>query len=649
MGLLLPVVVPSDTHVAMQKCCPLHQRLDQSHHFCEDDPHFSSSDRTSEETSSETLLDASALEEKGFAADGFPFWMDPNISVWNTSNPSEASTYSLLEGLEDGAQFQLGPEPPCPLDRRKFFRWESKKYRLLHKGHLLLRPDNPELPNIELLPQEYCVDNTAFGYTLFMTCPCDKLLCVKKCCGPREELEITYHRDGDDSKCVIQDNKALRWKAKFYDSDNPSELLNDVKYVRLDFSLPVCPPGSSLITLNRGTSSTNSLKIFRNGSVLLENFGHGIPYRRDDWCADESVVDGNRVENVIFCQRHTSAPRNRAAAVAYGLLFLVSSLFLSLTLLVYALVPELRRTAYSRSVICHVASLLVASVTIASGQLSQHVNSISMCRLLGFTIQYSMLAAFFWLNVLCIDVAWAFKVFLPAQNNSTREWRKFLWYSLYGWGSPLIITIITVCLEFAENLPESVIRPDFGRKSCWMETAPAFAFFYGPMLILLLMNVCLYGFVAAKLIRARKDTAMVRFSKSKETSNFEEKKEKWILHAKLFLLMGVTWIMECVSAAVGHNDAYWYATDTVNMLRGVFVFVIFCCKKDVWKSLEPRLPSCCRRGKARDRTNGSQDSGPSFDTEESVAHISQQYNMSMYRNGEDSFTAAQNVVPSQNF
>ncbi|KAF4529144.1 hypothetical protein B566_EDAN017472 [Ephemera danica] len=59
-----------------------------------------------------------------------------------------------------------------------------------------------------------------------------------------------------------------------------------------------------------------------------------------------------------------------------------------------------------------------------------------------------------------------------------------------------------------------------------------------------------------------------------------------ILFVKLSALMGLPWIMEIVSWAVGGEDHYWYFTDAINMLRSVFIFIVFCCKPKVWEMLK---------------------------------------------------------------
>ena len=62
----------------------------------------------------------------------------------------------------------------------------------------------------------------------------------------------------------------------------------------------------------------------------------------------------------------------------------------------------------------------------------------------------------------------------------------------------------------------------------------------------------------------------------------------------LFILMGVSWMMEVISFAVGGSAYIWIPTDILNILTGVFFFVIFVCKPNVWKLLKLKCP-CLKR------------------------------------------------------
>lgn len=50
---------------------------------------------------------------------------------------------------------------------------------------------------------------------------------------------------------------------------------------------------------------------------------------------------------------------------------------------------------------------------------------------------------------------------------------------------------------------------------------------------------------------------------------------------KLVVVMGVTWIADVLSWAVGGPAEVWYFTDLINCLQGVFIFIVVGCQPQV--------------------------------------------------------------------
>ena len=68
----------------------------------------------------------------------------------------------------------------------------------------------------------------------------------------------------------------------------------------------------------------------------------------------------------------------------------------------------------------------------------------------------------------------------------------------------------------------------------------------------------------------------------------------------LFFLMGVSWMTEAISFLIHGDFTHWVFVDVVNILTGLFVFIIFVCKPKVWKLLKLRVSTffatpTCRR------------------------------------------------------
>lgn len=50
--------------------------------------------------------------------------------------------------------------------------------------------------------------------------------------------------------------------------------------------------------------------------------------------------------------------------------------------------------------------------------------------------------------------------------------------------------------------------------------------------------------------------------------------------------MGVTWVADVVSWAVGGPDYVWYLTDLINALQGVLIFAVVGCQPQVWAAVK---------------------------------------------------------------
>ena len=52
---------------------------------------------------------------------------------------------------------------------------------------------------------------------------------------------------------------------------------------------------------------------------------------------------------------------------------------------------------------------------------------------------------------------------------------------------------------------------------------------------------------------------------------------------KLVVVMGVSWIADVLSWAVGGPQELWYLTDLINCLQGLFIFIVVGCQPQVIK------------------------------------------------------------------
>uniref|UniRef100_A0A182YFZ8 G-protein coupled receptors family 2 profile 2 domain-containing protein n=1 Tax=Anopheles stephensi TaxID=30069 RepID=A0A182YFZ8_ANOST len=55
---------------------------------------------------------------------------------------------------------------------------------------------------------------------------------------------------------------------------------------------------------------------------------------------------------------------------------------------------------------------------------------------------------------------------------------------------------------------------------------------------------------------------------------------------KLVVVMGVTWVADVISWAVGGPNYIWIVTDLINALQGVFIFIVVGCQPQVWAAMK---------------------------------------------------------------
>lgn len=93
-----------------------------------------------------------------------------------------------------------------------------------------------------------------------------------------------------------------------------------------------------------------------------------------------------------------------------------------------------------------------------------------------FVIQFSFVACFFWLNVLCIET-WAL-----VHHHVNRTYRRiqsktlFFYYSIWAWGVPAILILLSMTMDLSPTIPMTYVKPAFGSESCWFKCESRFIY-----------------------------------------------------------------------------------------------------------------------------------------------------------------------------
>ncbi|XP_044763928.1 G-protein coupled receptor Mth2-like isoform X4 [Coccinella septempunctata] len=399
-------------------------------------------------------------------------------------------------------------------------------------------------------------------------CDClDPKYCVKKCCARGYNIER--------SRCVFSDGQ--------------------------DFLLPVFKGATPLTNITPGNYHVGVLKHCdfypriplnpQDMFHLQEDLSLYLPHEQEylgteDYCLDYTT---GGVLIAVLC---ISMPKEDLSVKLNYVGMIISMPFLLVTFLVYALLPD--RNLHMKALMCYVINLLHAYIFLVTIQLTDEVFEDTVCAILGYCCVFFFLASFFWMNVICVDIFLGFRGFRGVPGVRSSERKRFILYCIYAWGMSLLIVFITFMVNHFGNVGQW-FYPGVAVGQCFIRNGiPQLLYFYGPMGIIIILNVVLFTLTAMRIRRVKKDTAMLKHSESKRHSDDDQ--QNFNLYLKLLLAMGVNWSMELVSWAVNLNNKavpqyVWYLSDFCNATYGVFIFFIFVFKRNIWKQLRRRYYS----------------------------------------------------------
>ncbi|XP_063920682.1 G-protein coupled receptor Mth2-like isoform X8 [Zophobas morio] len=272
---------------------------------------------------------------------------------------------------------------------------------------------------------------------------------------------------------------------------------------------------------------------------------------------------------------------------------IISMPFLLLTFIAYALLPD--RNLHMKALMIYVINLMLGYLLLVIIQLSEIRFSDGVCTAMGYFCVFFFLVSFFWMNVICIDIWFAFSGLRGfSGSKKTAERKRFFMYCGYAFGMP-VLHVLVVRLIDSSLAQNSDFKPGIGTGQCFLKRGfPELLYFYGPMAILITINIILFTITAFKIRSVKKETSMLKKEDSKRHS-YENDKQTFNLYLKLLFAMGINWSMEIISWAViwagRAPDAIWYLTDFCNAIYGVFIFFIFVFKRSIWKLLKKRYYS----------------------------------------------------------
>ncbi|KYQ54879.1 G-protein coupled receptor Mth2 [Trachymyrmex zeteki] len=328
--------------------------------------------------------------------------------------------------------------------------------------------------------------------------------------------------------------------------------------------------------------------LFPNTYLFLTN---GYLYNNHDgelilpesYCFAILFRDNRNIYDVIVCDNQTTLP------IFVSICLLLSLPFLLLTFIIYSILPEFQNI-HGYTLRAHVGSLFITYAIMCFGQVSGLDELTLYCVPLAYIFNFFFLSSFFWLNVICFDIWWTFREFRPYRRGAKKR-KKLIIYSIYAWGVTIILNVICFLMDNLPIIPINVVRPEICQKRFWFsENEAKTLYFYVPMGATIISNI--FFFICTTLTILYQKIYIAQLEDS-EIWRHDENKQRFNMYLKLFVVMGITWVLEIMSwIDIGANivsQFIWYPADIINALQGLTIFIIFVCRKKTLLTLLNRF------------------------------------------------------------
>ncbi|XP_001606811.2 probable G-protein coupled receptor Mth-like 1 isoform X2 [Nasonia vitripennis] len=418
---------------------------------------------------------------------------------------------------------------------------------------------------------------------------------IRKCCGNNADyIDSKNSCEVSGSSSTLEDER----EQLLGNNNHNGSSDNHTAGMEIISGFPVCQEQADNFTI---LAELRDTLLLPNASLLVNE--QLVP--SEEFCIERIRHNGKQGQHakVFACSKHASKGSGPEAKdirfTLYPVGFIISAIFLAATLATGFLLPASHHVLHWRCQTYHVACLMFGDITMAAIQLAG--NSLKgddwICPFLAIMAHFCFLATFFWLNTMCFNIWWTFRDLRPASLEKGQELLRLRFYGAYAWGGPLIVAGLAI---FLDNLPETpgetFLRPHFGQKMCWFaDDMEILAYFYGPIGVLLAINLIFFAATARELTCG--------LWKGEFVKSTTERAALGKVCLKLVVVMGVPWIFEVISWMAGGPAFLWYVTDLCNAAQGVLIFIVVGCQPQVRAALK-RFWSRNPRANANRQGNG---------------------------------------------
>jgi len=328
-----------------------------------------------------------------------------------------------------------------------------------------------------------------------------------------------------------------------------------------------CPAGERLLSLN----DSQLYEDLGNNSVLFD--GEVVEIMFNDSGTLFVCVEQNGTIEVNITVTHFSYPTGYFILTYIGCSLSVIGTFL--ILLTYGLFKDLRSLP-SKLLMNLAATILMSSLFILiGGPITAAFPNVNLCTSVAVILHFFFLGQFSWMSVMSFEMARTFNQALKLRTQESNRFKRnlFITYFLIGWGLPLLVTVISITVNFTTNsLVLYGVLSDGTQGSCWINhLESAVVAFVIPVCLSLIFNFTIFIVVSVYLFMASR--AQDKVKKHHHISYLR-------VNLAIFTVSGLTWVFGFIAILAGTSWA-WYIFIILNSSLGFVIFIAFLFTKKV--------------------------------------------------------------------
>jgi len=330
---------------------------------------------------------------------------------------------------------------------------------------------------------------------------------------------------------------------------------------------------------------------------LQTNETESVTYDKSQFCLmltdmyhNSYSYDGNSI-NLLYsvCYKEDDEKGRKFKSLFYPAAIFFSDFFILITLCIYIFI--LRKDFFGNITIGFLVNGFLSYFFIGihySIELfgAKRFLGTLFCKSLGYLIQNTFLAFFFWMSAMAFAVVHAISN-CSVQRSNIWKTKHLLFIFGFAQGIPFLISMITF---FMDNFgPCDQILPNMGKFTCFLGSqyneltpyyrTPEFLYLYLIISIIMVSNIICFALSYANYLRQKRLNDM---GAMKDLPSMP----------KLFIIMGIPWITDIISSIVlhtyGNGNRFWLslALDTPNLLMGPLLFLTLGCKQEMLRKIK---------------------------------------------------------------